>query len=76
MQNYMLDLGEGIVVRGSQVTAVIPLWMLTEYELPPELVDKVTCWVELEGGKVVPCFKPQQELLEFIQRVGSPTGGW
>lgn len=72
----MLDLGHGIMVRGGDLAAVIPKWLIEWKDELPEGVPEPSCFVELSSGRVVPCFKPIEELTEFIGKASRGLGTW
>lgn len=76
MDRFYLDLGYGILVKGKELAAVIPTW-LVEWDIETSPLPGVpTCFVELESGRVVPCFKPAEEVHKFILDTSRGLGTW
>ncbi len=75
MDRYLLDLGHGVVVRGSDISAVVPVFLM-EWDSEAKLPAEPTCFVELSSGRVVPCFKPADELTDFIRKTQLGLNTW
>lgn len=76
MDRYLLDLGHGIMVRGSELGAVVPTYLMDWDREGAPLPAEPTCFVELTSGRVVPCFKPVEELTEFIRKTQMGLNTW